>query len=213
MGFVQSSPVDASRWRQRIATITTSSKEEIRLNYIHGFPQTSYQFRNVVTPLSDAGYRVIAPDYRGAGQSSNRSGGDRRGQRYEYGFSSITSGWSSASMYCNDDDKEMRYLSQWVALPMPKHSTCIHPLCENRECTQGNRVCRVRLTLLDISSQKVINDTSDTNITTQNNCNRNTNLLAVFGILKIRDNLKIQASHSTGFCETSKCLQALQWNH
>ncbi|KAI1735791.1 alpha/beta-hydrolase [Xylaria scruposa] len=37
---------------------------------IHGFPQTSYQFRHVITPLSEAGYRVLAPDYRGAGGSS-----------------------------------------------------------------------------------------------------------------------------------------------
>jgi pimeloyl-ACP methyl ester carboxylesterase len=37
---------------------------------IHGFPQTSYQFRHVITPLSDAGYVVIDPDYRGAGRSS-----------------------------------------------------------------------------------------------------------------------------------------------
>jgi pimeloyl-ACP methyl ester carboxylesterase len=36
---------------------------------IHGFPQTNYQFRRVITPISDAGYTVIAPDYRGAGAS------------------------------------------------------------------------------------------------------------------------------------------------
>ena len=77
---------DSSRWCQSIATITTTSGEQLRLNYIdcetpsptnsevilliHGFPQTSYQFRHVITPLADAGYRVIAPDYRGAGKSS-----------------------------------------------------------------------------------------------------------------------------------------------
>jgi pimeloyl-ACP methyl ester carboxylesterase len=37
---------------------------------IHGFPQTSYQFRNVLPLLSAQGYRCIAPDYRGAGDSS-----------------------------------------------------------------------------------------------------------------------------------------------
>ncbi|KAG7432984.1 Soluble epoxide hydrolase [Fusarium oxysporum f. sp. raphani] len=36
---------------------------------IHGFPQTSYQFRKVIGPISSAGYRVITPDYRGAGYS------------------------------------------------------------------------------------------------------------------------------------------------
>jgi pimeloyl-ACP methyl ester carboxylesterase len=38
---------------------------------IHGFPQTSYQFRKVMLPLAELGYRVIAPDYRGAGESSH----------------------------------------------------------------------------------------------------------------------------------------------
>ncbi|KAL8943817.1 MAG: hypothetical protein Q9216_000810 [Gyalolechia sp. 2 TL-2023] len=42
---------------------------------IHGFPESSYQFRHVMGPLSSAGYRVIAPDYRGAGYSSRPSTG------------------------------------------------------------------------------------------------------------------------------------------
>jgi pimeloyl-ACP methyl ester carboxylesterase len=37
---------------------------------LHGFPQTSWQWRYVIQPFADAGYRVIAPDYRGAGNSS-----------------------------------------------------------------------------------------------------------------------------------------------
>lgn len=37
---------------------------------IHGWPQTWYQFRRVITPLADAGYFIIAPDYRGAGASA-----------------------------------------------------------------------------------------------------------------------------------------------
>lgn len=37
---------------------------------LHGFPQTSYQFRHVIPLFASAGYRVIAPDYRGAGNSS-----------------------------------------------------------------------------------------------------------------------------------------------
>jgi pimeloyl-ACP methyl ester carboxylesterase len=86
------------KYLQRIATITTTSNEQIRLNYIesrpssepkgailliHGFPQTSYQFRHVITPLSDAGYQVIAPDYRGAGQSSKPQNGYEKTQMAE----------------------------------------------------------------------------------------------------------------------------------
>lgn len=87
MNLLQPPPIDSSRWTQRIVPITNKSGEQIRLHYIecppvssaeykgvilltHGFPQTSYQFRHVINPISDAGYRVITPDYRGAGQSS-----------------------------------------------------------------------------------------------------------------------------------------------
>jgi pimeloyl-ACP methyl ester carboxylesterase len=98
MNISPQATVDSSRWRQRIATITTTAKEQIRINYIecpppteakgtilliHGFPQTSYQFRHVITPLSDAGYRVIAPDYRGAGQSSKPLRGYHKTQMAE----------------------------------------------------------------------------------------------------------------------------------
>src|SRR4051794_18954924 len=42
---------------------------------LHGYPQTSWQWRHVMAPLAGAGYRVIAPDYRGAGHSSRPSAG------------------------------------------------------------------------------------------------------------------------------------------
>jgi len=76
-------------YTQRVATLPDSSSPSstIRIGYtdcpsnpsigqkgtillIHGWPQTSYQFRHVTGPFSDAGYRLIVPDYRSAGQSS-----------------------------------------------------------------------------------------------------------------------------------------------
>ncbi|KAI1375705.1 soluble epoxide hydrolase [Hypoxylon crocopeplum] len=58
----------------RIAYIDCPSKNKRSqrgvILLIHGFPQTSYQFRHVIDPLAEAGYRVLAPDYRGAGASS-----------------------------------------------------------------------------------------------------------------------------------------------
>lgn len=46
---------------------------------LHGFPQTLYEWRKVIPPLVDAGFRVIAPDYRGAGWSSKPATGyDKR---------------------------------------------------------------------------------------------------------------------------------------
>src|SRR3954452_14470360 len=37
---------------------------------LHGFPQTSWQWRHVIEPLAEAGYRVIAADYDAAGHWS-----------------------------------------------------------------------------------------------------------------------------------------------
>lgn len=71
----------------RQALLPSSSDAEIRIFYmeahpsggnkkgtillIHGFPQTSYQFRHVIKPLASAGYHVVVPDYRGHGFSSH----------------------------------------------------------------------------------------------------------------------------------------------
>jgi len=53
----------------------SNSKEKGVILLIHGYPNTSYQWRHVITPFSKAGYRVIASDYRGAGDSSHPKGG------------------------------------------------------------------------------------------------------------------------------------------
>ncbi|KAH7360476.1 alpha/beta hydrolase fold protein-like protein [Rhexocercosporidium sp. MPI-PUGE-AT-0058] len=50
------------------ASPSSSAKAIVLL--IHGYPETSYQFRHVIPLFVERGYRVIAPDYRGAGHSS-----------------------------------------------------------------------------------------------------------------------------------------------
>ena len=46
---------------------------------LHGFPQTGWAWRGVMPLLAESGWRVIAPDYRGAGHSSRPTGGyDKR---------------------------------------------------------------------------------------------------------------------------------------
>lgn len=46
---------------------------------LHGYPQTWWEFRHVIGPLVQAGWRVVAPDYRGAGGSSKpNTGYDKR---------------------------------------------------------------------------------------------------------------------------------------
>src|SRR5262249_4350583 len=46
---------------------------------LHGFPQTWWEWRKVIPELVEAGFRVVAPDYRGAGPSLRPlSGYDKR---------------------------------------------------------------------------------------------------------------------------------------
>jgi pimeloyl-ACP methyl ester carboxylesterase len=46
---------------------------------LHGFPQTWWEWRHIIPRLVDAGFRVIVPDYRGAGHSSRPVAGyDKR---------------------------------------------------------------------------------------------------------------------------------------
>lgn len=42
---------------------------------VHGFPQTWLEWRHVIPGLVDAGWHVVAPDYRGAGSSWRPAGG------------------------------------------------------------------------------------------------------------------------------------------
>jgi pimeloyl-ACP methyl ester carboxylesterase len=57
----------------------TAGAGERTVVLLHGFPQTWYEWRPVLSPLVDAGFRVVAPDYRGAGQSWRPAGGyDKR---------------------------------------------------------------------------------------------------------------------------------------
>ena len=83
--------IDDERWQHGFTFVDDAN--EVRIHYIdcppksqskgtvlliHGYPNTSYQWRHVITPISDAGYRVIAPDYRGAGDNNHpRSGYDK----------------------------------------------------------------------------------------------------------------------------------------
>jgi pimeloyl-ACP methyl ester carboxylesterase len=42
---------------------------------LHGFPQTWWEWRSVIPKLVGAGFRMVAPDYRGAGHSGRPAGG------------------------------------------------------------------------------------------------------------------------------------------
>ena len=46
---------------------------------LHGFPQTWWEWHGVIADFAEAGFRVVAPDYRGAGNSWKPAGGyDKR---------------------------------------------------------------------------------------------------------------------------------------
>jgi pimeloyl-ACP methyl ester carboxylesterase len=62
--------------RLHYATAGTGERVVVLL---HGFPQTWYEWRHILPPLVDAGFRVVAADYRGAGHSWRPAGGyDKR---------------------------------------------------------------------------------------------------------------------------------------
>ena len=46
----------------------TSGRPAVLL--LHGFPELAYSWRNVMLPLAEAGYHVIAPDQRGYGRTT-----------------------------------------------------------------------------------------------------------------------------------------------
>jgi pimeloyl-ACP methyl ester carboxylesterase len=57
----------------------TAGAGERTIVLLHGFPQTWREWHRVIPALVDAGFRVVAPDYRGAGNSSRPLGGyDKR---------------------------------------------------------------------------------------------------------------------------------------
>lgn len=47
---------------------------------IHGYPETAIAWRRIVGPLMESGYRVIAPDFRGAGGSTRPADGYDKAQ-------------------------------------------------------------------------------------------------------------------------------------
>jgi pimeloyl-ACP methyl ester carboxylesterase len=57
----------------------TAGEGERTMVLLHGFPQTWWEWRQVIPGLVQAGFRVVAPDYRGAGSSWRPPGGyDKR---------------------------------------------------------------------------------------------------------------------------------------
>jgi pimeloyl-ACP methyl ester carboxylesterase len=57
----------------------TAGEGERTVVLLHGFPQTWWSWRRVFPALVEAGLRVVAPDYRGAGHSWRPAGGyDKR---------------------------------------------------------------------------------------------------------------------------------------
>lgn len=53
----------------------TAGEGSRTLVLLHGFPQTWWQWHHVIPAFVDAGLRVVAPDYRGAGHSWRPAGG------------------------------------------------------------------------------------------------------------------------------------------
>jgi len=57
----------------------TAGEGDRTIVLLHGFPQTWWEWHRVIPTLVEAGFRVVAPDYRGAGHSWRPAGGyDKR---------------------------------------------------------------------------------------------------------------------------------------
>lgn len=70
--------VDAEQSVRIGYTVATPPEPTKTVVLLHGAPQTRYEWRKVMMPLAMAGYRVIMPDYRGAGASDKpRDGYDK----------------------------------------------------------------------------------------------------------------------------------------
>jgi len=54
---------------------STEGRGDKVLLLIHGYPQTSLVWRHLIKPLTDAGFKLIIPDMRGAGRSSRPTEG------------------------------------------------------------------------------------------------------------------------------------------
>lgn len=55
--------------------VVTAGHEARTVVLLHGFPQTWWEWRRVIPGLVTGGFRVVAPDYRGAGHSWRPPGG------------------------------------------------------------------------------------------------------------------------------------------
>ena len=64
--------IESNGIRLHVTTDGPSDGDPVLL--IHGFPETSYEWRKQIPALVDAGYRVIVPDTRGFGQSDKPPG-------------------------------------------------------------------------------------------------------------------------------------------
>lgn len=61
--------------RLHYVEVTPNEPNDMAIVLIHGYPETWYAFRHIMQPLADSGFRVIAVDYRGAGDSNHPAGG------------------------------------------------------------------------------------------------------------------------------------------
>ena len=70
---IRESEVDAAGLRMHVVEAGPPDGDPVLV--LHGWPQNWYQWRHQIPALADAGFRVIAPDLRGYGQSEAPPGG------------------------------------------------------------------------------------------------------------------------------------------
>ncbi|WP_371397121.1 alpha/beta fold hydrolase [Fretibacter rubidus] len=73
-----------------LATYALGPQDGPPILLVHGWPELAYSWKNTMGPLAEAGYRVIAYDLRGFGQSSAPKDGPSNGARH-YGIANQVS--------------------------------------------------------------------------------------------------------------------------
>ena len=73
-----------------LATYAAGPKDGPPILLVHGWPELAYSWKNTMGPLADAGYRVIAYDLRGFGNSNAPMDGPSRGAHH-YGIANQVS--------------------------------------------------------------------------------------------------------------------------
>ena len=87
--------------------------------FVHGWPESWYSWRNQIEPFKNAGYKVIVPDIRGYGKSSNPE------KIEEYTLKKITGDLIGILDYL--DEKDAHIIGHDWGAPISWYTSLLYP--------------------------------------------------------------------------------------